>query len=119
MDNIIIGGVSMPRTRKLEIGGEYVSKEAIMASGKIVRDVIGWRTVLAADWEWVPADTLIQIIQLARAGGFIEIAYPDSTGQDMTALFSIEIGNQKIFKFNNGVPFWYNVQLTATAQEVS
>ena len=34
-------------------------------------------------------------------------------------MFAIEIGSQKIFKFRGGEPYWYGVELTATAQEVT
>lgn len=118
LDNIVIGGIEMPRTKTIEIGGGYESKETTMASGKIVRDVIGWRTELAAEWEWVPAGLLAQLVPIARSGEFVTIQYPDSTGSDTSGVFSIEIGEQKVFKFVNGEPMWYNVQLTATAQEV-
>lgn len=118
LDNIVIGGIEMPRTKTIEIGGEYESKETTMASGKIVRDVIGWRTALTAEWEWVPAGLLAQLVPIARSGQFVTIQYPDSTGDDTSGVFSIEIGEQKVFKFVDGVPMWYNVQLTATAQEV-
>lgn len=118
MANITIAGLEMPRTKTLEVGGSYESQEATMASGKIVRDVLGWRTELTATWEWVPADLLAQIVQLARSGQFVSISYPDSTGQTVSGAFTLEIGNQKIFKFVDGVPVWYNVELTATAQGV-
>ena len=108
----------MPRTRSLTISGDYEAKESTMASGKVVRDVVGWRVKLQADWEWLPAGVLAQIVAAARSGGFIEIRYPDSTGADTAGLFSIEIGSQKIFKFVDGAPYWYNVSLTASAQEV-
>lgn len=118
MEAITIGGLTMPRTKTLEIGGSYESQEATMASGKIVRDVLGWRIELTATWEWIPADLLAKIVQLSRSGKFVEITYPDSSGQAASGLFAIEIGNQKIFKFVNGEPMWYNVELSATAQEV-
>ena len=118
LDNIVIDGIEMPRTKSIEIGGEYESKETTMASGKIVRDVIGWRTELTAEWEWVPAGLLAQLVPIARSGEFVTIQYPDSTGEDASGVFSIEIGEQKVFKFVDGVPMWYNVKLTATAQEV-
>lgn len=118
MDNIIIAGIAMPRTRTLEIGGAYESKEVTMASGKVVRDVLGWRTELTATWEWLPAGLLAQLVPIARNGQFVDIQYPDSTGETASGKFSIEIGNQKIFKFQNGEPYWYNVELNANAQEV-
>lgn len=118
LDKIMIAGIEMPRTKSIEIGGEYESKEITMASGKIVRDIIGWRTELTAEWEWVPAGLLAQLVPIARSGEFVTIHYPDSTGADASGVFSIEIGEQKVFKFVHGDPMWYNVQLTATAQEV-
>ena len=111
MDHIVIGGIAMPRTKTLEVGGYYESKEAVMASGKTVRDVLGWR-------EWVPAGLLTQLVPLVRGGSFVQIEYPDATGATAAGTFAVEIGSQKIFKFVDSVPMWYNVELTATAQEV-
>lgn len=119
MDKIIIGGIAMPRTRTLEVGGSYEAKEATMASGKVVKDVTGWRKKLTANWEWLPVGVLSQLVPLARSGGFVEIQYPDPVDGDTSGKFSIEIGNQKVFRYRDGEPYWYNVELTATAQEVS
>ena len=119
MQTITIGGIQMPSTKSLEVGGSYEAIETTMASGKIVRDIIGWRTELSATWEWVPAGLLAQLVPIVRSGKFIEIEYPDSTGEDVSAMFSVEIGSQKIFKFVDGEPMWYNVELSATAQEVT
>lgn len=118
MDHIVIDTIEMPRVRTLEVGGNYESKEATMASGKITRDIIGWRVELTATWEWIPAETLTELVQIARSGQFVQIYYPDSSGDEASGKFSIEIGPQKIFKFVGGSPYWYNVELTATAQEV-
>lgn len=119
MENIIIDGISMPKTRTLQVGGEYVSKEKTMASGKMVRDILGWRMTISASWDWVPAETLAQLVQTARSGNFLTIQYPDSTGQDASGSFSVSIGNQRVFRFLDGAPYWYSVTLTATAQEVT
>nr|DAD96980.1 MAG TPA: hypothetical protein [Myoviridae sp. ctr0w28] len=118
LDNIIIAGITMPRTRSLEVGGSYESKEATMASGKIVRDIVGFRIELTANWEYLPAETLTQLVSAARGGSFVQIKYPDPVSGETDGMFSVSIGTQKIFKFVNGNPYWYNVSLTATAQEV-
>lgn len=118
MDRITIAGIEMPRTRSLEVNGSIETIETKMSDGFRVRDEIGWRPEITAEWEWVPAGLLAQLVPIARSGGFVEIQYPDSTGQDTSGMFSIEIGRQKIFKFQGGEPYWYNVELTATAQEV-
>lgn len=119
MDNIIISGIAMPSTTSLEISGEIEAKDVTMASGKIVRDVIGWRTKLTAKWEWLPVGVLSQVVSVARSGGFASITYPDPSGITITANFQIEIGSQKIFRFVSCSPYWYNVDLVALAQEVT
>ena len=69
-------------------------------------------------WKWVPAGLLTQLVPLVRGGSFVQIEYPDATGATAAGTFAVEIGSQKIFKFVDSVPMWYNVELTATAQEV-
>lgn len=119
MVNITIGTITMPRTRSLEVGGELVATEATMASGRIVRDIIGWRKVLTAEWDWIPAETLAALVPLARSGAFVPVAYPDADGTAASGNFKIEIGSQRVFAFRDGAPMWRNVALTATAQEVT
>lgn len=119
METITIGGIVMPRTRSLEVGGETVAKEATMASGLLVRDIIGYRKTLRASWEWIPQETLSRLTQLVRSGNAVEVLYPDPVSGDETALFTISIGNAKVFKFIGGEPRWYNVDLDAKALGVS
>ena len=118
MMNIKINGIEMPRTRSIEVGGDVEAKEATMASGKIVKDIIGFRKTITASWEWFPADLMARIVEIARTGDFVNIEYPDSTGKVESGLFKITIGNQKVFKFINDSPLWYNVELSATTQEL-
>ena len=68
-----------------------------MASGKTVRDVLGWQVELTASWEWVPAGLLTQLVPLVRGGSFVQIEYPDATGATAAGTFAVEIGSQKIF----------------------
>lgn len=117
LSNISIDGIVMPRTRSLEIGGTDVSIETEMANKKWVKDYIGWRVELKANWEWVPEDTLKAVIQSVKSGRYLPIKYPTPNG-DASGNFKVTIGDQKIFKFKNGAPMWYNVSLAATAQEV-
>lgn len=114
---MIIDGIEMPRTRSIEIGGTDVSIETTMASQKLVKDYVGWRVTIKAQWEWIPAATLTALIQSVKSGRYLPISYPTPNG-DASGNFKVTIGNQKIFKFKNGEPMWYNVSLTATGQEV-
>ena len=118
MDNLVIAGIEMPRTRTLEVGGSYLAKETTMASGKIVRDIIGYRKELTAEWEWLPDGLLQRLLPIVRSGDFVSIGYPDPVQGDTSGIFSIEVDSQKIFKFKDGKPYWYGVKIKAVAQEV-
>lgn len=109
----------MPVTRSLEVGGSLVAKEATMADGTIVRDMIGYRKELNAEWEWVPDGLLQQLLPIIRSGEFVSIIYPDPVDGEKTEMFLVTLNPQKIFKFRNGEPFWYSVKIKAEAQEVT
>ena len=61
--------IEMPKI-KYSITAEEESEESIMMSGKIVKDILGYRTVISAEWDWVPAGTLAAIVKLIRDGKF-------------------------------------------------
>lgn len=122
MDNCIAisqGGVSvaMPRTRDLQVGGEEVAKEAVMASGRVVKDVLGHRATLTAAWDWVPADTITALSALLRRGGFFQVSYPSPQGTAVGE-FSIQFPTMRVFAFRRGVPMWHDVTLTMESREV-
>lgn len=108
----------MPDTRKITIGGESVFREAQMASGKIVRDEIGFRTIITAEWEYVPAKKTTDLHALLRGGGFFKVTYPDPALGDTTNVFSIEPPETRVFKFIKDTPMWAYITLVFTAQEV-
>lgn len=124
MDNIRIykknnvDYIDLPRTKKITYTEEPVVYETEMASGKIVQDIMGVRPVFSAQFNYVPASTLQEIVTLLRAGGFFTVTYPSPTGE-MTSKFKItEDAGQKVFKFVDGQPMWYGMTLTFTAQAV-
>ena len=110
--------IEMPRVRKITVGGEEVANEITMASGKRVKEMIGHRTVVTAEWDWLPAKTITDLHALLRQGGYFQAEYPDPAIGDATGMFSISYPETKIFKFNGIEPRWHGVSLTMTAQEV-
>lgn len=110
--------VTMPPTRKITVGGEEVCNEIPMASGKMVKDVLGYRAVVSADWDYVPVDTMTTLTTMLRAGGYFTVGYPDPDGTDKSAKFSVSLPTTGIFKFNGTTPFWHGVSLKMSAQEV-
>lgn len=110
--------VKMPRVKEIQIGASEVSNTVKMASGKVVKDMIGHRTTIQASWDYVPAATLTALAVLLRSGGFFFVEYPSPTG-DAEGIFEIEYPTMSVFQFKNGVAVWHNVQLKMTAQEVT
>ncbi len=109
--------IEMPRAR-VSVGGEEVAKEITMASGKLVKEMIGHRAVVSAEWEWLPVDTIKDLHELLRQGGYFSVEYPDPVAGGASGMFSVSYPETKIFKFNGTEPRWYGVSLTMTAQEV-
>lgn len=118
LDNLIIGGIAMPRTRSLTVGAEEVANTAKMASGKMVKDITGARIKLHAEWNWLPAETITQIHALLRKGGFFEVEYPDPELGQSVGMFEIGMPTSGVFKFEGGTPRWKDVSLDLSAQEV-
>lgn len=110
--------VTMPRVRDITYGGEQVAIEATMASGKTVRDVIGFRPNVRAVWDWVPAETIKALNALLRQGGFFQVTHPTPDGE-VTESMTVDFPDMEIFAFRGGVPMWHNITLTMEAQEVT
>lgn len=109
--------ITMPRIKDITVGAEEESKKTTMASAKIVKDVIGYRPTVSASWDYVPASTIAELINLIRQGTFLWVEYPSPTG-DAAGYFDIEYPSCNVFCYKNGVAVWHNVSLDMTAQEV-
>lgn len=124
MDNIIITkghiSIELPSTDDLTVGAEEQSQEITMASGKRVKEMKGVRTTVKAKWSWLPQQTIVDLQDLLRQGGYFQVTYPDPSLGEMTQSFSIAFPSAKLFKFDDvtGEPTWYDITLTMEAQEV-
>lgn len=118
MEHVVIDGVKMPRTRALTVGGEMIAREVQMASGKMIREVVGFRKILKIEWAWMPEAVMRRIHFIARQGGFVEVEYPDPEQGACTGVFAMTPPESGIFKFVRGDPMWRDVALTLTAREV-
>lgn len=108
----------MPKAR-YTLTAEEVSEESVMLSGKIVKDVLGYRTSIEAEWNWIPAETLAKLVKLLRKGNFCEVTYQEIDGTSKTKKFKIAQPTPEVFTFaKDGTAVWKTVKLTMTAQEV-
>ena len=110
--------ITMPRTRKVSEAGELVYTEKQMASGKMVRDVKGFRAGYVYKWDWVPASTINDLVAMLRTGSYFTVDYFDTDGTDKSGTFSIDYPSFEVFTFRDGVAMWHNCNLTIRAQEV-
>ena len=72
--------VEMPRIKDITVGATEVANTVTMASGKVVKDMIGYRATIQATWDYVPVTTLTALATLLRSGGFFYVEYPAPTG---------------------------------------
>lgn len=121
MQTIIISDgtqtVEMPRVKAVQVGGAEVAATKKMASGRIVKDVFGFRPTVSCSWDYVPADTIRTLLAMLRNGGFFSVQYPAPEG-DASGEFSINYPTLGIFAFRDGVPIWHSVSLTMESREV-
>ena len=110
--------VEMPHIKDITVAAAEVANTVTMASGKVVKDMIGYRVTIQATWDYVPAAVLTALATLLRSGGFFYVEYPAPTG-DAGGMFEIEYPSMSIFAYKNGIAVWHDVKLKMTAQEVS
>lgn len=109
--------VLMPRCR-YNIGGEAVQVSTQMASGKLVRDIVGHRRILTASWDWVPDVDIKKLHSFLRSCAPLPVEYHDIVDGPVEGVFVVSYPETGIFKFLGATPMWHGVSLTMTAQEV-
>ena len=111
--------IEMPKVR-YTLTQEEESEETIMMSGRIVKDILGYRTVVEAEWGWVPAQTIAKLTAWIRAGKFLEAEYQDLDGTVKRKAFKFSQPEPEVFTYkNDGTAVWHKVKLKMTAQEVT
>ena len=110
--------VTLPRVRDIEVGAEEESKTVTMASGKTVKDILGYRAKVTAVWDWIPADLVTELLNLLKTGAFLWVEYPAPSGNG-AGFLSIEYPTLSVFCYKNSVPVWHDMTLSMTAQEVT
>lgn len=101
------------------LGGEEVNKIETMASGRIVKDVIGYRDVLEIPIGYLSLEDMALLRDMIRRNdGFLDISYQTPNG-DITNNFVVEEPQYKAVKYNdNGVIVWLDVTIKAKSTEV-
>lgn len=111
--------IIMPKTiNALEVG-QTIYKEKTMASGKLVRDIIGFRAGFEYEWDYVPATTITSLITLLRTAELFTVTYFDTDGVDKSGSFYVDYPSFGLFSFKGDVAVWHDCKLSIRAAEVS
>ena len=110
--------VELPRCY-YSVGSKKVVKEVEMASGKLVQDIIGSRTILKCSFEYMPAVDLANLVKIIRSCQYLDVEYQDVDGSIKTEKFKVSEPEPQVFKFVDNIAVWFNVNLKMEGQEVS
>lgn len=94
-----------------------VVETAVMASGREVRDYIGYRNVLEIPTGWLSAEDLAKLKRMILATHVLTVTYPTPEG-DAVGEFSMPIPAMRAFKYGSDGSVWYGVTLTMSETEV-
>jgi hypothetical protein len=105
-------------TKSVTDAGVLVYKETTMASGRVVRKIIGFRPGFKYIWDYVPTATITTLNTMIRTGGFYTVTYFDTDGTAKSGTFSISYPAPVLFGYIDGIAVFHDFELTITAQEV-
>lgn len=102
---------------EFDIAPVEVVEIAVMASGREVKDYIGYRNVLNVPTGWLSADDLAKLKRMILASHVLTVTYPTPEG-DAVGEFSMPIPAMRAFKYGSDGSVWYGVTLTMSETEV-
>ena len=112
-----LGSVTLLKDLVFTVQKQDIVKKQTMASGKIVLDVVGTRTLLNVPVGYLTPDNLRLLLNLIGTDHILKVSYPDVDG-DKTGLFLIDQPRYKAVIYGeNSVVQWIGVTLVMTAQE--
>lgn len=123
MRNIIISdgvnSISLLNDLVFDIKPEEISTSATMASGRLVKDVIGYKNKLEIPCGYLNLSNMSKLKNMIKSNnGILQISYP-APDSDKTEWFIVDQPTYTTFSYNDeGVAVWKGVTLSATAVEV-
>ena len=94
-----------------------VSSAAVMASGREVRDWIGYRNTLTIPTGWLSATDLARLNRMIRTSHELSVIYPTPEG-DRTGVFYFSLPSMRAFKYGSDGSVWYGVTIAGSESEV-
>lgn len=123
MRNVIISDgvntINLINDLVFDIKPQEISTSATMASGRLVKDIIGYKNTLEIPCGYLDLENMKKLKNMIKSNnGVLQISYsaPDS---DKTEWFIVDQPTYTVFSYDDeGVAVWKGVTLTATAVEV-
>lgn len=123
MRNVIISDgvntINLVNDLVFDIKPQEISTSATMASGRLVKDIIGYKNTLEIPCGYLDLENMKKLKNMIKSNnGVLQISYsaPDS---DKTEWFIVDQPTYTVFSYDDeGVAVWKGVTLTATAVEV-
>lgn len=123
MRNIIItdnvNTITLLNDLMFELSPEEISKTATMASGRTVKDIVGYKTVLNIPVGYLSLENVALLSSMiTRNAGILTISYPTPNG-DKTNVFFVNPPTYSTFDYDDfGVAIWKGVTIKASTVEV-
>ncbi|MBR4266490.1 MAG: hypothetical protein IKQ46_10600 [Bacteroidales bacterium] len=123
MRNIIISDgvdtITLLNDLVFDIEPQEVSTSATMASGRLVKDIIGYKNKLVIPCGYLSLENISKLKSMIKSNnGVLQVAYPGPDG-DRVEWFILEQPTYTTFSYDDeGVAVWKGVTITATAVEV-
>lgn len=124
MRNIIITDnvdtITLLRDLEIDVTPKEISKMETMASGREVKDVVGYKPELDIPVGYLSLEDVAKLkAMIERNFGLLTISYPSPDG-DKTAQFMVNAPTYTTFDYDDeGVAIWKGVTIKATAVEVA
>ena len=94
-----------------------VMHTATMASGREVRDWIGYRNAITIPTGWLSAADLALLNRMIRTSHELTVTYPTPEG-DAVGVFFFSLPVMRAFKYGDGGSVWYGVTISGAESEV-
>ena len=111
--------ITLLRDLDFDVTPEPIEKQAVMASGRTVKDVIGYKDVLKLPVGYLSVEDNRKLLEMiTRNHSLLTISYTTPTG-DRTEQFLVEPPTFTSFGYDDeGVAIWKGVTITAKTLEV-
>lgn len=114
-----IDTITLNRDLMFDLTPEEISKSEVMASGRTVKDVIGYKDTLKLPVGYLSLEDNSKLCKMIRRNaGLLTISYPSPTG-DKTQQFIVAPPTYTTFDYDDeGVAIWKGVTISAKTLEV-